>query len=55
MCFILIGFGAGLRGEEVPLVLVGGLLHFWDETKRESNPYIMITLYGKFKGETGVQ
>ena len=28
MCFILIGFGAGLRGEEVPLVSVGGLLHF---------------------------
>ena len=53
MCFILIGFGAGLRGEEVPLVSVGGLLHFWDETKREPNPYIMITLYGKFKGETG--
>ena len=28
MLFVLIGFGAGLRGEEIPLVSMNGLLHF---------------------------
>ncbi len=32
ICFMLIAFGAGLRGEEVPLALLEGLLHFWAET-----------------------
>ncbi len=32
ICFMLIAFGVGLRGEEVPLVLLEGLLHFWVET-----------------------
>jgi hypothetical protein len=32
VCFMLLAFGAGLRGEEVPLVLLEGLLHFWEET-----------------------
>ena len=53
MCFILIGFGCSLRGEEVPLVSLRGLNKFWDETWAADDPYIMITLYGRFKGETG--
>ena len=28
VCFMLIAFGAGLRGEEVPLVSLAGLLMF---------------------------
>ncbi len=32
VCFMLIAFGTGLRGKEVPLVSLGGLLHFWQET-----------------------
>ena len=32
MCSILIGFGASLRGEEVPLTSLKGLLHFLKET-----------------------
>jgi hypothetical protein len=36
VCFMLIGFGAGLRGEEVPLVLLEGLLNFWMETQTGS-------------------
>jgi hypothetical protein len=32
ICFMLIAIGAGLRGEEVPLILLEGLLHFWVET-----------------------
>ena len=53
MCYVLIGFGAGLRGEEIPLISLKGLLFFWDETKSEADPYTMITLHGRFKGETG--
>ncbi len=33
VCFMLIAFGAGLRGEEVPLVSLEGLLYFWEETR----------------------
>jgi hypothetical protein len=32
VCFILLAFGAGLRGEEVTLVKLEGLLTFWMET-----------------------
>ena len=54
VAFMLLGFGAALRGEEVPLVTVDGLLHFWEETRDDpSDPFIMATLYGRFKGETG--
>jgi hypothetical protein len=31
VCFMLIRFGAGLQGEEVPLVSLEGLLNFWME------------------------
>ena len=31
LCFMLATFGAGLRGEEVPLISLDGLLTFWDE------------------------
>jgi len=53
VCFMLIAFGAGLRGEEVPLVSLEGLLHFWQETREGTvdERYIMITLSGRFKGE----
>jgi hypothetical protein len=51
VCFMLIAFGAGLRGEEVPLVDLGGLLTFWMQTKEEEVRYMMITLQGRFKGE----
>ena len=29
------------------------MLHFWEETRIEDDPYIMVTLYGQFKGEIG--
>ncbi len=53
VCFMLIAFGAGLRGEEVPLVSLEGLLNFWEETREaeEDDRYIMVTLSGRFKGE----
>lgn len=51
VCFMLLGFGSGLRGEEVPLVSLEGLLTFWKETREEEDKYMMITLRGRFKGE----
>ncbi len=57
ICFMLIAFEAGLRGEEVPLVLLEGLLHFWAETQM-GNPherYMMITLLGRLKGEVDLR
>ena len=53
VCFMLIAFGARLRGEEVPLVSLEGLLKFWMETRMgtEEERYMMMTLSGRFKGE----
>ena len=48
---MLLRFGSGLRGEEVPLVSLEGLLTFWKETREEEDKYMMITLKGRFKGE----
>lgn len=53
MCYVLIGLGAGLRGEEVPLTSWIGLQTFWTETEEDPDPYVMITLRGRFKTETG--
>ena len=55
MAFIVIGFCVSLRGEEVPLVALDGMLEFWDETKCHPTPHMMITLRGKFKGENNLR
>jgi hypothetical protein len=41
VCFILLAFGAGLRGEEVPLVNLKGLLTFWMETCQVEDQHII--------------
>jgi hypothetical protein len=51
MSYILMEFCGNLRGEEVPRLSLSGLLTFWEETISEPDPYIMLTLHGKFKGE----
>ena len=53
VCFRLIAFGTGLRGEEVPLVSLKGLLNFWMETRKgeHGERHMMMTLSGRFKGE----
>jgi hypothetical protein len=53
VCFMLIGFGAGLRGEEVPLVSLKGLLNFWMEMRMgtANERYMMVMLSGRFNGE----
>jgi hypothetical protein len=50
---MLLGFGAGLRGEEVPLVSLEGLLTFWTETRDEEDRYMMITLKPEGKVQRG--
>jgi hypothetical protein len=49
--FMLVALGAGLRGEEVPLISLDGLLTFWDESRLDADSHIMLTLQGRFKGE----
>lgn len=51
VCYVMFGYCNGLRGEEVPMISLKGLLHFWEETAASKEPFIMTTLYGKFKGE----
>jgi hypothetical protein len=53
MAFMLLEFGAALRGEEVPLVSLAGMLAFWEECITNEHPHIMVTLKGRFKGEAG--
>ena len=51
---VMIGFRGGLRGEEFLLASLEGMLKFWEETRIMRNQYhIMVTLRGRFKGETG--
>ena len=51
MCYAICEYAAGLRGEEVPLISLEGLLTFWEETASHDTPHIMLTLQGRFKGE----
>ena len=51
--FAVIGFCASLRGEEVPLVSMKGLLTFWEETMERG--FIMLALRGLFKGENNLK
>eukprot|EP00956_Cyclotella_meneghiniana_P007531 scaffold10178_cov23-Cyclotella_meneghiniana.AAC.3 len=51
MAYVLMEFCACLRGEEVPLLSLQGLLTFWVETTTSEDPYVMLTLRGRFKGE----
>ena len=49
--FMCIGFCASLRGEEVPLVSILGMLEYWEASLSHEIPHIMVTLRGRFKGE----
>jgi hypothetical protein len=53
LAFILLEFGAALRGEEVPLTSLKGMVTFWEEATQASSPHVMVTLKGRFKGEAG--
>jgi hypothetical protein len=49
--FMLVALGAGLRGKEVPLLSLEGLLTFWEETRAKEDWFVMLTLKGCFKGK----
>ena len=50
--FVIIAFCCGLRGEEVPLVHLDGVLRHWDEALRHpTHPHIIVALLGRFKTE----
>ena len=51
MCFLLASFGGVLRGEEVPLISLEGMIDYWDASVSHARPHIMLTLHGRFKGE----
>jgi hypothetical protein len=51
ICFMLAAFGAGLQGEEVPLLSMEGLLNFWMKYIETEDRHIMLALKGCFKGE----
>ena len=55
MSFLIIAFCLSLRGEEVPLTCIDGMLEFWKDTLRHETPHMMITLKGKFKGENNLR
>ena len=53
-CYLIVGFMLSLRGEEVPLVSLQGLIEHWAAGRKPAQgvpPHIMIPLQGKFKGE----
>jgi len=51
MTFMMIGFCISLRGEEVLLVDIDGMLEMWEESKAHTTHCMIITLKGMFKGE----
>ena len=46
VCFMLVAMGAGLRGQEVPLLSMEGLLAFWEESQSAADRFVMLTLKG---------
>lgn len=50
---IVSGFGAGLRGEEIPQIDLGGLRKHWHEGSEHSHPHVPLVLKGQFKQTTG--
>lgn len=54
--FICIGYCASLRGEEISLTSIQGMLEFWDESiNHPVVPHIMVTLRGRFKAEKNLR
>jgi len=49
----LVSFCGGLRGEEVPLTDLYGLIKHLDEGRDGDLPHVIIPLLGRFKGERG--
>jgi hypothetical protein len=52
-CFFVLTFCLGLCGEEVVKMDIAGFLTYFDAGKNHAeHPHVMVTLLGRFKGET---
>jgi len=51
--FYVISFSCALRGEELPLVDLHGILKHWEQSTSSEPPHIVIAILGRFKGEIG--
>ena len=51
--FYVIAFSCALRGEELPLVDLHGILKHWEQSTSSEPPHIVIAILGRFKGEIG--
>ncbi len=51
--FYTLAYTLALRGEEVPLVEIGGIIKHWDMGLNHETPHVVITLLGRFKNEVG--
>ncbi len=49
--FVCIGFSASLRGEEISLTSIQGMIEYWESSMRYRIPHVMVTLRGRYKGE----
>jgi hypothetical protein len=51
---LVTAYGLGLRGEEVVKLDVAGFLTYFEAGRdHRTLPHVMVTLLGRFKGETG--
>ena len=51
MAFVIMTYCGNLLGEEVPLVSLLGMKTCWEDSINAPEPYIMLTLHGRFNGE----
>jgi hypothetical protein len=51
--FYLIAYCCALRGEEMQMTDLYGILRHWDEGDRCELKHVVVALLGRFKGETG--
>jgi hypothetical protein len=51
--FYVIAFSCALRGEEVPLADLTGILKHWESSCTNVIPHVTVALLGRFKGEIG--
>lgn len=51
--YYLIAYAAALRGEEVSMTNLTGVLKYWEAAGSSPRPHVVVALLGRFKGETG--
>jgi hypothetical protein len=51
--FYILAFTLALRGEEVPLIALRGIISHWERGISHSKPHVMVMLLGQFKNKIG--